>query len=379
MSRSNRPAPRDSRPSRPQAAASRPMPDRVARTAATSPIHGDSLDLHAWNAAWNLGLQIHAGARARCRDVPGCRGLACSRPRGRCTGRRSTWCSGTAPPERGSAGRRSVPGGCRLSGRLELGAADPELLRRLLGEHSAACGIRVGRHTVGAHAAEEQALRLLASTPTGQCCSTSWSSRAAPRDRPPSRRMRQQAEPARPLRGARPRTDDESFTAGRAPSAPVLAVGLRRLELRRLGSIPVPWNLVPLPWLEALELTGSGYVGKPCERMQRATFKAKATFCLSPCVPPPPPLGSRCLQTASAAVDTCLETPVSNGGKLPWGSGPGSSARRARACSGRRRALRSPAPTPSGDWRRNRRMRRRAGPGRPVRERGAARADARSR
>ena len=62
-------------------------------------------------------------------------------------------------------------------------------------------------------------------------------------------------------------------------------------------SIPVPSNLVPLPWLEAPGPGGSGYVGNPCARMQWATFNASAVFCWSPCVTgPPPPCGSRCLQ-----------------------------------------------------------------------------------
>ncbi len=59
--------------------------------------------------------------------------------------------------------------------------------------------------------------------------------------------------------------------------------------------------------------------------MQRATFKAKASFCWSPRVPapPPPPLGTRCLQTSLAAAEVCFETPVWNGGKFPWVSGSG--------------------------------------------------------
>ncbi len=69
------------------------------------------------------------------------------------------------------------------------------------------------------------------------------------------------------------------------------------------------------PWLEPV---GSGKVGNPCLRMHWASFKAKASFCWRCCgVPALPPCESRCLQASSAAVDICFDTPVWNGGNSP--------------------------------------------------------------
>jgi hypothetical protein len=80
------------------------------------------------------------------------------------------------------------------------------------------------------------------------------------------------------------------------------------------GSIPAPLRFSLAPWPETV---GSGKLGNPCARRQRATFRANASFSSRCCGVPVPPLESRCLQASSAAAEVCFGAPVSNGGKFP--------------------------------------------------------------
>ena len=99
-------------------------------------------------------------------------------------------------------------------------------------------------------------------------------------------RRGQQGEPA----GGRERGHGAGDAHGR-PSAFRAALSQATSVVwnrRDFVSIPVPSNLVPLPWLEGLGPDGSGYVGNPCVRMQRAAFRAKSSFTWSPRVPARP-------------------------------------------------------------------------------------------
>ena len=94
----------------------------------------------------------------------------------------------------------------RTLSRLEPGAADSELLQALFDEPSAAGGVGVVRHAVGAHAAGEGdcPVRLRRRRRASGSCRASRSSRAWPRGSPKNRRMPKRAGSGRPWRRRRP-------------------------------------------------------------------------------------------------------------------------------------------------------------------------------